>query len=101
MSLPPGTTFEIPLRGFKKYVARIPDAQTGRVVRVGFGDRRYEHYKDAVPVSLGGGRWAHRDHLDLHRRKLYRGRAAGQRCGPRRCVDIPYSPAWFSYHYLW
>jgi len=69
---------------------------------VTFGDRRYQHYRDQVPRSLGGGRWSHLDHNDPARRANYRRRHAGIRTkNGRKAISVPNSPAWFSYHYLW
>lgn len=99
MALPPGTTFIVPLSGKHKYVALIPTADGTR--KVPFGDRRYEHYRDSVPVDRGGSQWAHLDHGDPVRRHNYRTRARGQKCDGIPCVSIPLTPAWFSYNYLW
>ncbi len=83
--------------GYKKYTAHLPN---GRVVH--FGDTRYEHYKDSVPKSLGGGIWSKANHLDPKRRKNYRKRHGAAVCkNGERCVDVRYSPAWFSYYFLW
>ena len=83
--------------GFKKYTATLVDGK-----KINFGDKRYEHYKDSVPVSQGGGLWKKLDHKDSERRKNYRKRHSGMKCkNGVRCIDIEYSPAWFSYHFLW
>ena len=98
--LPPGTTFVLGT-GTHKYTARIPQAN-GRIRSVHFGHRDYEHYRDRVPASLGGQLWASRNHLDPVRRRNYRRRHEGiltQAGTP--AIDVPYSAAWFSYHYLW
>ena len=95
--LPRGTRFEVPRTGTKKYVAVLPGGE-----RVGFGHRDYEQYRDAVPKGQGGGRWAQKNHGDLARRASYRARHGGLRCASgERCVDRRFSPAWFSYHFLW
>lgn len=84
-------------RGNHKYTAILSDGK-----RVSFGDKRYQHYKDRVPKKLGGGKWSHKDHLDAKRRKNYRDRHGGMRNSQgKRYVDIKYTPAWFSYRYLW
>lgn len=100
MELPFGTRFIVPRLGAHKYMAVIPTGH-GTTEKVRFGDPRYQQYKDSVPKKLGGGKWSHLDHLDKKRRESYLARASGQMCGTKRCVDIPYTPAWFSYHYLW
>jgi hypothetical protein len=98
VTLKKGITFEkgSPASG-KKYIAILPDGK-----RVPFGARGYQHYKDSVPKRLGGGKWSSKDHLDKDRRKNYRSRHAGMRNKDgRRSIDVKYSPAWFSYHFLW
>ena len=83
--------------GFHKYTAVLSSGK-----RVYFGDRRYEHYKDSVPKSLGGGRWSHLDHRDPERRRRYRARHAGVKTkNGRAAYKIQFTPAWFSYYYLW
>lgn len=83
--------------GFKKYTAILPDGK-----RVNFGDRRYQQYKDIVPPKLGGGKWSHKDHRDHKRRAAYRKRHAGMTCkNGSKCIDKKFSPAWFSYYFLW
>jgi len=92
-----GTRFEVPDGGKHKYVALVPDPDApGGVRRVKFGARAYEHYADQVPPELGGGRWAALDHGDPERRRRYRLRHGAQGYQTRR-----YSPAWFSWHFLW
>ena len=80
----------------KKYTAIMPDGS-----RSSFGDRRYEQYKDSVPKSQGGGLYAYLNHKDKDRRKAYRKRHSSILTGTKRAIDVKYSPAWFSYYYLW
>lgn len=99
--LPSGLTFKRGSRKrHKKYKAVFKDKSV-----VEFGDTRYEHYKDSVPKKLGGGLWVHKNHLDEVRRKRYRARHSGMECMRNgktvRCIDVKYSPAWFSYYFLW
>ena len=83
--------------GNHKYTAILPSGK-----RVSFGHRDYEHYKDSVPKSKGGGLWSHKDHRDPVRRSGYRRRHGGMRCKDgKKCITVKYSPAWFSYYYLW
>lgn len=84
-------------KGNYKYTAILPSGK-----RVSFGDRRYGHFKDRVPKSQGGGLWSRLDHGDAARRANYQQRHGGiiTKNG-RRAVTVKYSPAWFSYHYLW
>jgi hypothetical protein len=94
--LPKGIRF-IRGPGKYKYTAILPNGK-----RVNFGHRDYQHYKDSVPRHLGGKLWSHKDHGNAVRRENYRKRHGGMRCKDgKRCIDVKYSPAWFSYHYLW
>lgn len=87
--------------GFKKYTAVLVDGN-GNTSRVSFGDRRYWHYRDRVPVRLGGGLWRHKDHGDAKRRANYRKRHGGiRRKDGSRATKAKFSPAWFSLNYLW
>lgn len=91
-----GVTFERG-PGNYKYTAILPDGK-----RVNFGARSYQHYKDSVPKNRGGGLWSHKDHLDPDRRANYRSRHGGiRKSNGRRAIDVKYSPAWFSYYFLW
>ncbi len=101
--LPKGTRFVVPRAGTKKYTAVIPPRRGAATPsRVSFGHRDYQHYKDQVPKNMGGGRWTKKDHGDKKRRTNYRKRHAGMKCKDgTSCVKKRYSPAWFSYHYLW
>ena len=100
-TLPKGTKFIIPKSGNKKYTAIIPQPNN-KTKRVSFGDRRYQQYKDSVPKSMGGGKWSKKNHLDPQRRKSYRARHGNLRCKDgKKCITKKYSPAWFSYYYLW
>ncbi len=77
--------------GNYKYTAILPNG-----AHVNFGDRRYQHFRDKI------GLWKSLDHLDKKRRANYRKRHSSIRNkAGKRAVDIKYSPAWFSYHYLW
>lgn len=83
--------------GKKKYTALMPGGR-----KVHFGNRDYEHYKDVVPKSLGGQLWSHKNHLDQARRANYRKRHGGITCKDgTKCISHRYSPAWFSYYFLW
>lgn len=83
--------------GRYKYTAVMKNGK-----RVNFGHRDYEHYRDSVPQSMGGGRWSHKDHGDAKRRQNYRKRHAGVKTkSGKPAYRVKYSPSWFSYHYLW
>lgn len=87
----------VPGPGYKKYTAILPDGK-----KVHFGHRNYQHFKDSVPSELGGGIWSHKNHNDPARRKNYRTRHAGMVCKDgTKCITKKYSPAWFSYYFLW
>lgn len=98
-TLPKGTYFEKG-PGRYKYTAFIPKNKSYK--KVNFGHKDYEHFKDSVPKSLGGGIWSHKDHSDKKRRENYRARHSGilNKEGNPAYKDR-YSPSWFSYHYLW
>lgn len=88
--LPKGTRFKKGPKG-KKYTAIMPD---GHLVH--FGSSQYQQYKDSVPKNLGGKLWSHKNHNDKQRRKNYR-----IRHGAQGHYKTKYSPAWFSYYFLW
>lgn len=95
-TLPNGIKF-VKGPGKKKYTALLPNGK-----KVHFGHRDYQQYKDSVPKRLGGGQWSHKDHRDPDRRKNYRKRHEGMRCKDgTKCITRKYSPAWFSYYFLW
>ena len=95
-ALPKGIEFHKG-RGRYKYVAVLPDGK-----RVRFGHSDYQHYKDSVPKSLGGGIWSHKDHGDPQRRERYRKRHAGVLTKDGTpAYKKRYSPSWFSYYFLW
>lgn len=95
-SLLKGTRF-VRGSGSHKYTAILPDGK-----RVSFGHKDYQHYKDSVPKSLGGGLWTHKNHNDKTRRDNYHSRHFGMRCKDgTQCITRRYSPAWFSYYFLW
>ena len=99
--LPQGTRFIVPRAGKKKYTAILP-LPGGKSRRVSFGHRDYQQFKDQVPKAMGGGRWSRKDHGDRGRRTNYRRRHGAQKCGDGTlCIKRRYSPAWFSYYFLW
>jgi hypothetical protein len=89
--------------GRYKYTAIMcAKSSGGATQRVNFGHRDYQHYKDRVPAALGGGLWSHKDHRDPARRRSYRLRHAGiMNAAGEPAYRAKYSPAWFSYYYLW
>lgn len=77
--------------GDKKY--RVTLYQNGqRWKTVTFGDRRYEHFEDKTPLML----YSYQNHYDENRRRSYRARH-----GAQGYQNEKYSPAWFSWWFLW
>ena len=75
----------------KKYAAIIEGKETGRRHRVNFGDSRYGHYRD----KTGLGIYSAKDHGDSRRREMYQKRH-------RTFLNKKqFSPAYFSWFYLW
>lgn len=74
---------------FKKYDAILLN---DKIKYVSFGDNRYQHYKDTTPDKF----YSYLDHLDKKRRDNYRKRAGAKDYHLKK-----YSPAYFSYNYLW
>ena len=75
----------------KKYDAILQNKLNSKMVKIPFGDNRYEHFKD----STGLGLYSNKDHGDLKRRQLYR---------QRHQKDIKkgyYSPGYMSFYFLW
>jgi hypothetical protein len=64
----------------------------GRVKTVQFGAKGYAQYRDATPLKL----YTRLDHGDSARRAQYRARH-----GAQGYHKTPFTPAWFSWHYLW
>jgi hypothetical protein len=84
--------FEPANDGQHKYKVKI----NGKTIK--FGAIDYQHYQDRTPLKL----YSHLDHLDPVRRAHYRKRhekILNKQGIP--AYTVPYSPAWFSYYYLW
>lgn len=95
-SLPNGIKF-VKGPNKKKYTAILPSGK-----KVHFGHRDYQHYKDSIPKRYGGGIWSHKDHKDKKRRDNYRKRHGGVKLiDGSLAINKKFSPAWFSYYYLW
>ena len=75
--------------GNKKYNALLQDKKTKQIKKIGFGDIRYQQYKDNVL-----GLYSHLDHNDNKRRALYRARHKHDKLNE-------YSAGWLAYTYLW
>ena len=85
------TGFQKSSKKFKKYDAILKNKENGRIVKVGFGDNRYENYADKTGLNL----YSRLLHGDKERRRLYRLRHE------KDLKDGCYSPGYFAYHYLW
>lgn len=75
----------------KKYDAILQNKLNDKLVKIPFGDKRFEQFKD----STGLGLYSNKDHGDLKRRQLYR---------QRHQKDIKkgyYSPGYMSFYFLW
>jgi hypothetical protein len=81
--------FEISEKATAKYDAILKHKVTGKIKKVPFGDRNYQHYKDK---SLGF--YSHLDHNDPKRKASYRKRHVGEN-------DNKYSAGYFAWKYLW
>lgn len=74
----------------KKYNAVLKNKKTDRAVRVPFGAKGYEQYKD----STGLGVYTKQNHGDAKRRKNYQSRHKNDNIQN-------YSPGYFSWFFLW
>lgn len=81
--------FEVSQTKNKKYDAILRHT-TGRIKRIPFGDKRYEHFRD----STGLGIYSNLDHGDRKRQINYLKRHANT-------SDNLYSSSYFSANYLW
>lgn len=77
--------------GAKKYNAILRNKETKREVKVGFGAKGYQHYKDK---ALGS--YSSQNHNDAKRRASYRARHKGEGDPSKK-----WSPGWLAWHYLW
>jgi len=73
------------------YNAILLNKETGREIRVPFGDNAMENYRDKTGLNL----YPHLIHGDKNRRRLFRARHSGY------LRDGYYSPSWFSFYILW
>lgn len=73
----------------KKYDAILKRNKDNRIIRVAFGDSRYENYGDKTGLNL------YTSHGDKKRRALYRARHK------KDLREGYYSPGWFSMNMLW
>lgn len=75
----------------KMYDAILENKKTKKTIKVPFGDKRYQNYRDLTGLNL----YPKLIHNNPGRRKLYRA---------RHYKDLKlgyYNPGWFSYYILW
>jgi hypothetical protein len=88
--------YKSPLKNKKYRVDITKDSEDIRTVD--FGDTRYQHYKDTTPLKL----YSDLDHKDTTRRDNYRKRHSQIKLKDGRLsYKVKFTPAWFSYNYLW
>ena len=75
----------------KMYDAILKKKETGREVKVSFGDNTAQNFHDKTGLNL----YPHLIHGDKKRRENYKSRAGG------RVKEGYYSPSYFSYYVLW
>ena len=76
----------------KKYMVKVDNDW------VHFGDTRYEHFFDKVPLKL----YSHLNHGDKERKKRYLARAKGIRDKQGKLTaNDPKSPNYWSIRWLW
>jgi len=66
-------------------------SNTGQLIKVPFGDKRFENYQDKTSMNL----YPHLIHGDKERRKRYQSRHEVF------LKEGYYSPSYFSFYYLW
>ena len=81
--------FEVSEQKNKKYNAILRHT-SGRLKRIPFGDKRYQHFRD----STGLGVYSNLDHGDIKRQMNYLKRHANTK-------DNLFSSSYFSANYLW
>jgi len=84
--------FEKSTRPSKKYQAVLVHKGTNKIKKVHFGSKIHQQYNDKTGVGL----YTHLNHYDLKRRNNYRKRASA-----KGYHLIKFSPAYYSYNYLW
>ena len=75
----------------KKYNAIIQHKRNDKTYTIPFGDKRYQQYRDTTGLGL----YSNLDHNDNARRALFKLRHRVH------YNDKEYSPAYFSWNFLW
>lgn len=83
--------FEKATNPFKKYRVHIKNKRSGDTHWLEFGAAGYQQYKDSTPLKL----YSDLDHLNDHRRDLFRKRFAHQ------YKPTELTPLYFSWRFLW
>lgn len=84
---------ELSDRPAKKYMAVFDNGK-----KIYFGSSQYAQYRDSTPLKA----YSHLDHNDSNRREKYRKRHEKiQLKDGRYAYQVKYTPAWFSYKFLW
>lgn len=80
----------------KKY--RVEFMYKGKLRKVNFGNKQYQHFKDTTPLKL----YKHLDHGDKQRQKNYLNRSAGitNKSG-QLTKNIPLYANYWARRYLW
>jgi hypothetical protein len=79
----------------KKYDAILENKETGRQVRVRFGDRNLPQFKDTTGLGL----YRKKDTNDKNKRRQFRARFSATK--QRQDFKNYYSPMYFSWNFLW
>jgi hypothetical protein len=75
----------------KMYSALLLNKETKKIIKVSFGDSKMENYSDLTGLNL----YPKLIHGDKKRQKSFQARSKGF------LKDGYFSPAFFSYYYLW
>ena len=87
----------------KKYTASIKNLKTKKTRKIHFGDRRYQQYKDRVPLGL----YKHKNHITRKRMQNYFNRHSGTKKRgeaikkERKKSKGIYNAKILSHEYLW
>lgn len=79
----------------KKYDAILENKKTKKLIRLPFGQKGMEQYRDSTPLKL----YKSQDHLDNTRRKAFLDRF--RKTKERQNWNKEFSPLMFSTLYLW
>jgi hypothetical protein len=83
--------FEPSSRKNKKYNALIKNKYTNKIIKLAFGEKRYQQYEDTTGLNI----YNDLNHYDEKRRELYRRRHK------KDLIDNYFSAGYFANFYLW